>query len=182
MTIHREQHFHARNTGLSCITHPIHDHMGRLAGALDVSSCRADATEAILGLISATVADAARAIEAQTFRQAFADARIILAGGSSERNAAALLAVDRHDLVIGATRAARLSLSITDERIAAQLPASDLLTPGGVEVDLLEAERGAVRRALARTGGNVSAAARALGVSRATLHRKLHRLGLIDLH
>ena len=28
------------------------------------------------------------------------------------------------------------------------------------------------------TGGNVSAAARALGVSRATLHRKLHRLGL----
>ena len=74
VTIHREQHFHARNTGLSCITHPIHDHMGRLAGALDVSSCRADATEAILGLISAAVADAARAIEAQTFRQAFADA------------------------------------------------------------------------------------------------------------
>ena len=70
----------------------------------------------------------------------------------------------------------------TDERIAAQLPASDLLTPGGAEIDLLEAERGAVRRALARTGGNVSAAARALGVSRATLHRKLHRLGLIDLH
>lgn len=182
VTIHREQHFHARNTGLSCITHPIHDHMGRLAGALDVSSCRADATEAILGLISAAVADAARAIEAQTFRQAFADARIVLAGGASERNAAALLAVDRDDLVIGATRAARLSLSITDERIAAQLPASDLLTPGGAEIDLLEAERGAVRRALARTGGNVSAAARALGVSRATLHRKLHRLGLIDLN
>ena len=57
-----------------------------------------------------------------------------------------------------------------------------LLTPGGAEIDLLEAERGAVRRALARTGGNVSAAARALGVSRATLHRKLHRLGLIDLN
>ena len=182
VTIHREQHFHARNTGLSCITHPIHDHMGRLAGALDVSSCRADATEALLGLISTAVSDAAKAIEAQTFRQAFADARIVLAGGASERNAAALLAVDRHDLVIGATRAARLSLAITDERIAAQLPASDLLTPGGAEADLREAERGAVRRALARSGGNVSAAARALGVSRATLHRKLHRLGLIDLH
>ena len=128
------------------------------------------------------MSDAAKAIEAQTFRQAFADARIVLAGGASERNAAALLAVDRHDLVIGATRAARLSLAITDERIAAQLPASDLLTPGGAEADLREAERGAVRRALARSGGNVSAAARALGVSRATLHRKLHRLGLIDLH
>jgi transcriptional regulator of acetoin/glycerol metabolism len=30
-------------------------------------------------------------------------------------------------------------------------------------------------RALARSGGNVSAAARALGLSRATLHRKLER-------
>ena len=82
VTIHRDQHFHARNTGLSCVTHPIHDPFGRLAGALDVSSCRADATEAILGLISAAVADAARSIEAQAFRQTFCDARIVLAGSA----------------------------------------------------------------------------------------------------
>ena len=80
VTIHRDQHFHARNTGLSCTSHPIHDPLGRLAGALDVSSCRADQTEAMLGLIAAAVADAARAIEAQAFRQAFAEARIVLAG------------------------------------------------------------------------------------------------------
>ncbi|MBK5953286.1 Fis family transcriptional regulator, partial [Rhodospirillum rubrum] len=134
---------------------------------------------AMLGLISAAVADAARAIEAQAFRQAFADARIVLAGDAAERNTAALLAVDRDDLVVGATRAARLALSITDERIAGQLAASEVLGgAGAIEADLLEAERGAVRRALALNGGNVSAAARALGVSRATLHRKLHRLGL----
>ncbi len=178
LTIHRDQHFHTRNTALSCTSHPIHDHLGRLAGLLDVSSCRADATAGVLGLIAAAVADAARAIEAQTFRQAFSQARIVLAGDAVERNAAALLAVDRDDLVIGATRAARLALSITDERIAAQLAASEVLGAGCVETELLEAERGAVRRALARSGGNVSAAARALGVSRATLHRKLHRLGL----
>ena len=33
-------------------------------------------------------------------------------------------------------------------------------------------------RALARADGNVSAAARELGISRATLHRKLARQGL----
>ena len=182
VTIHRDQHFHTRNTALSCTTHPIHDHLGRLAGALDVSSARADATAIMLGLISNAVGDAARAIESQAFRQAFADARIILAadgGGEAGDRAAALLAVDRDDLVIGATRAARLALKITDARIAAQLPASDLLGRAA-ETDFSDSERGAVRRALARSGGNVSAAARALGVSRATLHRKLNRLGLSD--
>lgn len=178
LTIHREQHFHTRNTALSCTSHPIHGHLGRLAGLLDVSSCRADATAGVLGLIAAAVEDAARAIEAQTFRQAFAGARIVLAGEATERNAAALLAVDRDDLVIGATRAARLALSITDERMAGHLAASEVLGAGSAEAGLTEAERGAVRRALALNGGNVSASARALGVSRATLHRKLRRLGM----
>lgn len=180
VTIDRDQHFYARNTAMACTSHPIHDPHGRLAGLLDVSSCRADATGGVLRLIAAAVADAACAIEAQTFRQHFSEARIVLAGEAAERNSAALLAVDRHDLVIGATRAARLALSITDERIAGQLAASEVLAPGAIETDLLEAERGAVRRALAMSGGNVSAAARALGVSRATLHRKLNRLGLSE--
>jgi transcriptional regulator of acetoin/glycerol metabolism len=35
-----------------------------------------------------------------------------------------------------------------------------------------------LQRALLRTQGNVSAAAKALGVSRATLHRKLKRFDL----
>lgn len=175
--IHRDQHFHTRNTGLSCTSHPIHDHLGRLAGALDVSSARADATAIMLGLIASAVADAARAIETQAFRQAFADARIVLATSDGVDRSAALLAVDRDDLVIGATRAARQALKITDARIAAQLPAADLLGRAA-ETDLVEAERGAVRRAMARSGGNVSAAARALGVSRATMHRKLNRLGV----
>jgi transcriptional regulator of acetoin/glycerol metabolism len=183
VTIHRDQHFHTRNTALSCSTAPIHDHLGRLAGALDVSSCRADLTEGFVGLIVAAVADAARTIEVLAFRQAFAEARIVLAG-DADRNTAALLAVDRDDLIIGATRAARLSLDITDERIAAQLPAADVLvlSAGSAEAALIGAERGAVRRAMARVGGNVSAAARVLGISRATLHRKLNRLGLNGTH
>jgi transcriptional regulator of acetoin/glycerol metabolism len=177
LTIHRDQHFHTRNIGLSCTAAPIYDHQGRLAAALDVSSARADLTEGFVGLIAAAVGDAARAIEAAHFREAFAQTRIVLPPGG-ERHGAALLAVDRHDLVVGATRSARQMLDITDARIAGQLPASDVLSVGGSGEELVEAERGAVRRALARADGNVSAAARALGVSRATLHRKLNRLGL----
>lgn len=189
LTIHRDQHFHTRNINLSCTTVPVHDPFGRLAGALDVSSCRADLTERFVGLIAAAVTDAARAIEAAAFRQTFADARILLVGEG--RNPSALLAVDRDDLVIGGTRAARLVLGITDQQIAAALPAADLLAvqapaglapAGSTSTGLAEAERGAIRRALAHSGGNVSAAARRLGVSRATLHRKLNRLGLGPHH
>ena len=49
-------------------------------------------------------------------------------------------------------------------------------------VEAYQAERAAVQRALARSDGNVSAAAEALGISRATLHRKLRRLDLHRAH
>jgi transcriptional regulator of acetoin/glycerol metabolism len=48
--------------------------------------------------------------------------------------------------------------------------------------DLAMAERGVLQRALARAEGNVKAAAEALGMSRATLYRKLQRLGLHRTH
>ncbi|CDX20708.1 Fis family transcriptional regulator [Mesorhizobium sp. ORS 3324] len=179
LTIHRDQHFHTRNTGLSCTTAPIYDHEGELVAALDVSSCRADLTEAFTNLISVAVVDAARRIEAENFRMAFPKARIVLAP-ATEKSAGALIAVDADDLVIGATRSAQLALGITRKSLQKPIPAADLLgwTPSGAEV-LAEAERGVLQRALARTGGNVSAAAEALGISRATLHRKLNRL---DVH
>jgi transcriptional regulator of acetoin/glycerol metabolism len=186
LTIHRDQHFHAQNTGLSCTAAPIFDHLGRLAAALDVSSCRETLADGLTNLLSVAVVDAARTIEALNFRRAFAEARIMLSP-QADRNSASLIAVDRHDLVIGATRAARLELGVTDARIAAQLAAADLLSCAGEtelqsgepqRSELEDAERSAIRRALARANGNVTAAARLLGVSRATLHRKLGRLGL----
>lgn len=179
LIIQRDQHFHSRNTGLTCIDAPIYDHVGQLAGALDVSSARRDMTPGMAGLIAGALAEAARTIETLNFNQAFPEARIVLAA-SADKAGVSLLAVDRHDLVVGATRQARLAFAITDERIAAQLPAGDLLSaaPASTAGDLVDAERGAIRRALARADGNVSAAARSLGISRATLHRKLNRLGL----
>lgn len=176
LTIHRDQHFFSRNTLLSCTTVPVYDHEGKIAAALDISSCRADLTEGFLHLISVAVADAARRIEAELFRLAFPAARLLLAP-TPDHSPAALIAVDQDDLVIGASRAARAALGLTADRFAKPFPAADLLG-GAAPEDIGEAERSALRRALARANGNVSAAARHLGVSRATLHRKLARFGL----
>ncbi|RUV73272.1 MAG: sigma-54-dependent Fis family transcriptional regulator [Mesorhizobium sp.] len=182
LTIHRDQHFLTRNTDLSCTTAPIFDHEGNLVAALDVSSCRNDLTESFVALISLVVADTVRRIEAEIFRIAFPNERILLAP-VGERAAGALLAVDADDLVVGATRAARLALGIAQNGLAKPLPVSDLICGSApLAQDLDEAERGAIKRALARADGNVSAAAANLGISRATLHRKLARLGLTRPH
>jgi transcriptional regulator of acetoin/glycerol metabolism len=178
LLIHREQHFHSRNTGLSCAVAPIHDHLGRLVAALDVSSCREDLTEDVARLIASAVADAARRIEARHFSRSFPHARIMMAP-DTEWSAGALLAVGDDDLIVGATCAARQSCGITDAKLARMLPAQSILFPRLPDSENLEsAERGVLQRALARSAGNVSAAAKALGVSRATLHRKLRRVGL----
>lgn len=182
LTIHADQHFLDRNTALSCTTAPIFDHEGNLAAALDVSSCHAGQTEGFVSLISMAVAEAARRIEADNFQQAFSDARILLTP-AQVRRADGLLAIDQNDLVIGATRAARRSLGLTPERMARPLPASDLLGKTALgDGELREAERTVLQRTLARADGNVAAAARLLGISRATLHRKLNRLALSRDH
>jgi transcriptional regulator of acetoin/glycerol metabolism len=182
LTIHRDQHFHTRNTLLSCTTAPIFDHEGHLAAALDVSSCRADLTEGFVNLIAVAVGDAAARIEAENFRLAYPRARIFIVP-VPDKGARALIAVDADDLVIGATRAARQALGISSGGLQKSLPAADLLgTSKKATENLATAERGVLQRTLARTDGNVTAAAEALGMSRATLYRKLQRLDLQRAH
>jgi transcriptional regulator of acetoin/glycerol metabolism len=175
LTIDRDQHYLARNARLFCTTAPIFDEHGQLRAALDVSSCRTDLTEGFGRLIATTVADAARMIEAENFRQAFPNARIVLTP-DSEREVNSLLAVDRNDLVIGATRSARRTLGLST--LVRPVPAGDLIKGTRAEGDDIDAaERAVLKRALARAGGNVSKAAKELDLSRATLHRKMKRLG-----
>ncbi|MGG6892914.1 MULTISPECIES: helix-turn-helix domain-containing protein [Rhizobium] len=179
VAIFRDQHFLCANIDLSCTTAPIRDHRGQLAGALDISTCRDDVNDATLAILSQTVRDAALRIELNLFRSAFAGARFVMVP-TDIASTSALLAVDRNDLVLGATRAARLALKLDDYRIAAGIPAADVLREqqGEAGEDLLEAERAALLRALSRANGNVSQAATALGMSRSTLHRKMKRLNL----
>ncbi len=176
-TIYRDQHFLSANINLSCAGAPIRDHQGRIRAALDISTCRDDTVEATMSILSNAVRDCAARIETNLFRRAFPDARIVMVNNSGSN---ALIAVDRHDIVLGANRAARLALHLDDARISAGLPASDLLGEAvSDEAEGLEdAERAAIRQALSRVNGNVSRAAVNLGISRATMHRKIKRLGL----
>jgi transcriptional regulator of acetoin/glycerol metabolism len=175
--IHRGEHFHARNTMMSCMDAPIYGPDGKILAALDVSSCRADQTEAFTRLIAATVAQAAQQIETDHFRASFTDARIIVAP-DRDADGAVLLAVDQDDLVIGATRAARRVFGLgTDETIRPR-PASDLLGRPDGPTGFEKAERAALVRAIARADGNLSEAARALGIGRATLYRRMKRSAL----
>jgi transcriptional regulator of acetoin/glycerol metabolism len=170
VTIHREQHFLARNTGLSCSSAPVFGAEGELAAVIDVSTARPDLPDALAGLIGATVVETARKVETDLFQAGFPRARMVLVPGL-DRAYGAVLAVDADDMVVGATRAARVHVG-GDGGVGR--PLADVL---GVETheSIAAAERAVLARAVARAGGNVSAAARALGLSRATLHRKLGR-------
>jgi transcriptional regulator of acetoin/glycerol metabolism len=179
VTIFRDQHFLSANIGLSCTSAPVRDHKGRIVAAIDVSTARRDANEMIMPVLAQAVRDSATRIEVNLFRRAYRDARIVLVPANSH-GGSALLAVDRDDMVLGATRAARLALKLDDHMIDSGMPAADLLNEH-LDVDgkdLVEAERAVLRRALARNNNNVSLTAEMLGISRATLHRKINRLGL----
>ncbi|MCK7610766.1 GAF domain-containing protein [Roseibium sediminicola] len=177
--VHRDEHFLARNVAMSCMDAPIYAPDGHIAGALDVSSARSDQTEAFNRLIAAMVAQTARQIEVDTFRAAFSGSRIVYAEKDSTE-AAMLLAVDADDIVIGATRGARKAFGLGAYGPLTPMPASDLLGREDGPTGFEKAERAAVMRALARAKGNVSEAARGLGVGRATLYRRMKRLGIGD--
>lgn len=173
VTIHRDQHYLSANIGLSCSSAPVHGAEGQLVAVLDVSTAGTETGEAMAGLIAHAVGEAAKRIECDLFRAAFPKARLMMPPGV-DRAQGAILAVDGDELVIGATRAARQHFGLKGDLVRRPVPAADLL---GLEAPstLEEGERAVMARALARAGGNVTAAARSLGISRATFHRKLGR-------
>jgi len=183
LTIHKDQHFHSKNIGMSCTAAPIFDHEGNLMAAIDVSSCRADLTAGFSRLISVAVVDTARRIETDHFSARFSSARILLASTKEDATptqenlrSAALIAVDKDDLVIGATRGARNIYGLSNTDLENPRPLSSL---HGQKVDQAReyamAQQRIIQQAMANSGGNISAAARAMAISRATLHRKLKK-------
>ncbi|WP_136442150.1 GAF domain-containing protein [Pacificoceanicola onchidii] len=174
VVIHRDEHFAARNTAMSCIDAPIHDACGRIVGALDVSSARSDQSGGMNRLMAEAVTQCARKIETGLFRASFPDHRIMMA----DEDGAALLAVDADDVVQGANRAARRQFGLGPRGTLAPRPAVDLLGHAPEHRGFDRGSAAAIRRALLRNDGNASAAARELGIGRATFYRKLRKLGI----
>ena len=178
--IHRDQHFASRNVDISCMDAPVHDPHGHLVAALDVSSCRDDHGSAMAEMVAALVRDAARKIERDLFCRHFDGQRIVFLSDDAVTGTA-LLAVDRDDLVVGASRAARLRLGLGfgGENAALGMPRPlDQILGEQAAPSFDDAERAILRQAMARADGNASRAARLLGIGRATLYRRMARVGM----
>ncbi len=180
--VHRSQHFRHRHTALTCIVAPLYDTEGQIYGALDASSIRPDPTGHINPLVLNAVVSTARRIERRSFHDRFANCFILALPEGKEGESMPLLAIDGDRRVVGATHAARKALGIGEENRVGPTTLGDILFPAtqGGPRSFADGERMVVAGALAQSQGNVTAAASFLGVSRATLHRKIRQLGLMS--
>jgi transcriptional regulator of acetoin/glycerol metabolism len=126
LIVHRDQHFLARNTGLTCCAAPIFDPAGELAAVLDASGESDRAQHHTLVLVNLS----AQAIEKRLFLHRFRDAFVVrfhsrpeLVGTSSEGMLAfdaegRIAAVDRNALFqLGCKQAADLMSGAPLERV-----------------------------------------------------------------
>lgn len=172
LLVRQDQHFYARALAITCASAPMFDHQGDLAGAVNVTFYGTASDYAPGGLLLSAVGEAARQIEIDSFHHNFAHARLVSLSGRA-RSGAILLAVNHDDIVIGASRGARHVLGLTSADIARGVVASDLIE---MQPDTLaNAESGVLSRGLIRNRGNVTATARDLGISHATMKRKIRQ-------
>ena len=117
VTVHRGQHFRSRHIDLSCSGAPVFDVDGRLMAVLDVSAIDPQLSERAHALTGALTATAARAITRRFFRERFRREWIVAGSPLEDGEPEMLLAVDDHQRIVGANRAARTSLLLDDQRL-----------------------------------------------------------------
>ncbi len=119
--VHRDEHFREQWSIFSCAVSPLFDQCGRLAGAVNITSCRKDLERSAHQLALAVTTEATRRIEGAIFRHEFRNAWIITVPGDG---GSGLLAYDDDRRLVGACRAARAMLSLTDGLIASGIDLS----------------------------------------------------------
>lgn len=153
---------------------PVFDAQGHVAGALNLAAPSGNSTRPYAALVMDTLLQSGRRIEEHLFREHYAGQKILTLG-PAEGCSSLLVALNGDGDVTGATHAARRLMGWTDDMIKDH---PNLLTEleSGSEISLQKAEESVVRSALAASHGNVAATARSLGISRATLYRKMKGL------
>ncbi|WP_298243308.1 sigma-54-dependent Fis family transcriptional regulator [uncultured Bradyrhizobium sp.] len=119
--VHRDEHFRAQWHMFSCAVAPLFDQTGRLAGAVNITSCRVDLERAAHQLALAVTMEATRRMEGAIFRDHFRNAWIATVPGDG---GSGLLAYDDDRRIVGACRSARALLGLTDGLIASGIDLS----------------------------------------------------------
>ena len=119
--VHRDEHFRAQWHMFSCAVAPLFDQAGRLAGAVNITSCREDLERAAHQLALAVTMEATRRMEGAIFREHFRNAWIATVPGDGGNG---LLAYDDDRRIVGACRSARTLLGLTDGLIASGIDLS----------------------------------------------------------
>lgn len=119
--VHRDEHFREQWGIFSCAVTPLFDPAGRIAGAVNITSCRDDLSRAAHQLALAVAMQATRRIEGAIFRDHFRDAWIATVPGDG---GSGLVAYDDDRRVVGACRSARALLGLTDGLIASGIDLS----------------------------------------------------------
>ncbi|WP_441233931.1 sigma-54-dependent Fis family transcriptional regulator [Bradyrhizobium sp. 930_D9_N1_4] len=119
--VHRDEHFRAQWHMFSCAVAPLFDQAGRLAGAVNITSCREDLERAAHQLALAVTMEATRRMEGAIFRGHFRNAWIATVPGDG---GSGLLAYDDDRRIVGACRSARALLGLTDGLIASGIDLS----------------------------------------------------------
>jgi transcriptional regulator of acetoin/glycerol metabolism len=119
--VHRDEHFRAQWHMFSCAVAPLFDQAGRLAGAVNITSCREDLERTAHQLALAVTMQATRRMEGAIFRAHFRSAWIATVPGDG---GSGLIAYDDDRRVVGACRSARALLGLTDGMIASGIDVS----------------------------------------------------------
>ncbi|RBM08289.1 helix-turn-helix domain-containing protein [Novacetimonas cocois] len=155
---------------------PVFDAQGQVAGAINLAAFSGNSTRPVAPLVLDALMQSGRRIEEQLFRACYAGGRVLTLG-TAEGCSAPLVSVNDEGEIIGATHAARSLTGWTDDMIQMRPNLLNKLESGD-EISFHKAEENVIRSALALSHGNASATARSLGISRATLYRKMKGLGI----
>ncbi|WP_448044221.1 sigma-54-dependent Fis family transcriptional regulator [Bradyrhizobium liaoningense] len=127
--VQHDEHFRRHWSTFTCAVAPVFDHIGQLAGAVNITSCRSDLDRTAHRLALSVTMQAVRRIEQSIFRSRFWDCWIATLS-DDHAGSCAMIAFDEDQRVLGASRAARQAFSISDDMIGAGFALSQIILTG----------------------------------------------------